>query len=209
MSSKALDVPRRPEDWERVLEAALGRANSESLYLDLEIIKRHAAYMAGDPINPDLVVHCETKLFWGIFRAERSDQRIPKAYSYLGVSKLSCHGCASFVDGFNKVHKTGFMTRGSHGKSYYPWQFPSGNFSKRDELIEATYKLISDSWVNSYNGYRPKFICALTRPQSLARRDGDGPRCIRSKCLLTLRKWRKCSGHRRQLRHRLNLTCSS
>jgi hypothetical protein len=85
MSLKAPDVPRRPEDWERVLEAALGRANSKSLYLDLEIINRDAAYMAGDPINPDLVVHCETKLLWEIFRAERSDQRIPKAYSYLGV----------------------------------------------------------------------------------------------------------------------------
>jgi len=86
--------------------------------------------------------------------------------SYLGVSKLSCHGCSSFVDGFNKVHKTGFMTRGSHGKSYYPWQFPSGNFPKRDELIEATYKMISDSWVDSYNGYRPKFISL--RPDSTA-----------------------------------------
>ena len=162
MSSKAPDVPRRPEDWERILEEALGRVNSRCLYLDLDVIERDTAYMAGSPINPDLVVHCEVKLLWEIFRAEQKDQQLPKAYTYLGVSKLSCYGCASFIDGFNGVHKTHFMTRGSHEKSYYPWQFPSGDFSKRDELIEATYKLISDSWVDSYTGYRPKFVSDST-----------------------------------------------
>jgi len=163
MSLKVSNVPRIPKGLEKILGTALGRVNSRCLYLDLDVIERDTAYMAGSPINPDPVVHyCEVKLLWEIFRAEQKDQRLPKAYTYPGVSKLSCYGCASFIGGFNKVHKTRFMTRGSHGKSYYPWQFPSGNFSKRDELIEATYKLISDSWVDSYSGYRPKLISLHT-----------------------------------------------
>lgn len=131
-----------------------------------------------DPIKEEeeeeeLVVHCETNLLLNIFRTEQSDLRIPKAYSYLGVSKLSspCHGCDSFIKGFNYVHGTRFMTKGcSHGRRksyyYYLWQFPPENFSKKQDVIEATYKLIADSWVKTYNGYRPEFVADSTAQSS-------------------------------------------
>lgn len=93
-----------------------------------------------------------------IFKAKRENPTLlPKAYTYIGVSKLSCHGCDS-LKAFNYIHKTDFMTKGSHGKSYYPWQFPPQSFADKDDVLEATYSVIADLWVKTYNGYRPKFV---------------------------------------------------
>jgi len=70
--SKASRVPRTSEDWERVLEGALGRTSwheYDGLCLDLKVVERDTAYMAEDSlIKADLVVHCETKLLQGLER---------------------------------------------------------------------------------------------------------------------------------------------
>jgi len=92
-----------------------------------------------------------------IFKTEQDNPQLSKAYTYVGVSKLSCHGCNSFFHAFNLVHGTAFMTKGSHAKSYYPWQFPQA-FPGRDAVIRSTYQIIANGWASTYDGYRTKFV---------------------------------------------------
>lgn len=44
----------------------------------------------------------------------------PPFCNYIGVSKLSCFGCASFIKHFNKICRTDWQTSGTHHK-IYPW----------------------------------------------------------------------------------------
>lgn len=49
------------------------------------------------------------------------------AFSYLGVSKLSCSACQMWIDGYNHYTCVRFYTKGSHGKWYWPWGHPRFN----------------------------------------------------------------------------------
>jgi hypothetical protein len=161
ITSKASMVPRTVTDWERVLETAFHLSGSyPQSSLNLNTVKQDdAVYMAQEAINIDLVVHCETKLLLNIFQAEQNNPRLPKACPYIGVSKLSCHGCDSFFKAFNHTHRTTFTTKGSHGKCYYPWQFPAQSFPGRQAVLEATYEIIAGLLVKRYDAcYRPKLI---------------------------------------------------
>jgi hypothetical protein len=44
------------------------------------------------------------------------------ACDYIGVSKLACLCCATFIDAYNKRYGTRWMSGGTHGK-FYPWSF--------------------------------------------------------------------------------------
>ena len=101
--------------------------------------------MARAAITQKLVVHCEVKILTHIFKAET-----PKAYTYIGVS---CRGCHAFFRSFNAVHGTRFTIKGSHSKSYWPWQFQPQPFAKSDEVLFRTYLSIANLWAESYSGY--------------------------------------------------------
>lgn len=161
ISSKAQIIPRSAKDWEAVLEKALAHQNHqtqvEPKVMRIPWIKSDTAYMAGEVIGRDLVVHCEAKVLIAIARAEAENRHLAKAYSYVGVSKLSCRGCHAFFQAYNRAHGTRFITKGSHGKSYWPWQFPQ-NFAKSQETVEYMYDNLVESWVNSYDGYVPEMV---------------------------------------------------
>jgi hypothetical protein len=44
------------------------------------------------------------------------------------------------------------VTKGSHNKSCWPWQFPQ-SFPKSDMVLSLTYSFIAQRWVGSYDGY--------------------------------------------------------
>ena len=156
--AKAISVPRTPKDWETVFEKALLFRNGykpeevEKYVIDAEKIEEDTAYMAREAIKRDLVIHCEVRILLHIFKTENEIPGIPKAYTYIGVSKLSCRGCRAFFDSFNIAHGTRFVTKGSHNKSYWPWQFPQ-SFPKSDMVLSTTYQFIAQRWVGSYDGY--------------------------------------------------------
>src|SRR5271154_2898636 len=108
--------------------------------------------MARETIKRDLVLHCEVRILLHIFKTENEFPSIPKAYTYVGVTKLSCRGCRAFFEAFNRMHRTRFVTKGSHSKSYWPWQFPP-SFPKSDIVLFHTYHFIAQRWVGSYDGY--------------------------------------------------------
>lgn len=166
-SSKADKVPITAEDWEQTLERALFQYNIlgkqqvefEPKVLNIPVIKRDTAYMAREVISRNLVVHCEVKVLLHIARTEADDDgnRPANAYSYIGVSKLSCRGCHAFLQAFNKVHGSKFITKGTHGKSYWPWQFPQ-NFPRSEQTAIYTFNILVHRWANTYNGYVAKTV---------------------------------------------------
>ena len=163
--SKAISVPQTPKDWETVFEKALLFRNKykiqgqENYVIDTKKMEEDTAYMARNAIKRDLVIHCEVRILLHIFKTENENENpsIPKAYTYVGVSKLSCTGCHAFFDAFNRVHETRFVTKGSHRKSYLQWQFPP-SFPKSDMVLFYTYFLIAPLWVGFYDGYMVKRV---------------------------------------------------
>jgi len=160
--SQAARLPRTSKQWETVLENALlfrnlAKDDMEGNYLiNIERVKEDTAYMAKEAVSQNLVVHCEVKLLTHIFETEPKITGTSKTYTYIGVSKLSCRGCQAFFKSFNAVHGTNFTTKGSHSKSYWPWQFPPQPFAERNEVLFFTYLSIAKRWVESYNGYKAK-----------------------------------------------------
>jgi hypothetical protein len=156
--SKAISVPQTPKDWETVFEKALLFRNrhkpeeGEDYVIDEEKIEEDTAYMAREAIKRDLVIYCEVGILLHIFKTENENPGILKAYTYVGVSKLYCRGCRAFFEAFNRVHETRFVTKGSHSKSYWPWQFPL-SFPESDLVRFHTYHFIAQRWVGSYDGY--------------------------------------------------------
>ncbi|KAJ9374777.1 hypothetical protein DTO282E5_332 [Paecilomyces variotii] len=174
VSVKLSQCPQKPEQWEYILEDALGwyneenkRHNASTRVMDIQTISEDSTFMARQDISRTVVLHCEVKLLATIERAQQQNPRLPKAYTYVGVSKLSCNGCDSFFRAFNTIHNTTWMTKGSHGKSYYPWMFPAA-VPKREDVLKATYYNVVSRWVTSYKGYVPQFVPLLpdSRAQS-------------------------------------------
>jgi hypothetical protein len=141
--------------------------------MDLDVIAADTAYLAKDYISKHLVVHCDTKLLVAIHKAEQEKPSLSKAFTYIGVSKLSCNGCDCFFRAFNCIHTTAWYTKGSHGKSYHPWQFPPQAFPKRDAVLKWTYGIIVNQWAKSYNGYRHKYVPVV--PDSTAQSAPSNP----------------------------------
>lgn len=96
------------------------------------------------------VVHCEVKLALYLSMEERDAK--PAPYPYIGVSKLSCTGCSKFLVAFNKVHGTNFLTKGQHGKAYFPWGFPK-DCPRAKDVLEKQYEELNDWFVSWYTGF--------------------------------------------------------
>ncbi|KAK2790252.1 hypothetical protein FQN53_000018 [Emmonsiellopsis sp. PD_33] len=159
--SKADKTPQSAKDWEDVLERALSQRNKSQVdtnptpelkLLKMSTITKDTAYMCREQISKNLVTHCEVKLLLLVATTESENPSLAKAYSYLGVSKLSCHGCYLFINSYNSIHGTRFMTKGTHGKSYWPWQFPK-NFPTHEVTAARMYDFLAKIWGGHYNGY--------------------------------------------------------
>lgn len=61
-----------------------------------------------------------SKFFLHIAKTESEDKNLANAFSYIGMPKLFCKGCDAFIGAYNCVHGTSFLTRGTHGKAYWP-----------------------------------------------------------------------------------------
>jgi OTT_1508-like deaminase len=72
------------------------------------------------------MAHCECRLISYLtnMNSEDSWNKIP-AFSYIGVSKLSCGPCYNWIKAFNSLGGPQFYTRGTHGKWYPSWVMPT------------------------------------------------------------------------------------
>lgn len=81
-------------------------------------------------------IHCECSLIAHLEK-NRDAQNCTPAFSYIGVSKLSCLPCSLWICAFNKRGGRQYRTRGSHGKWCWPWGAPPG--LKFDTAALTTY----------------------------------------------------------------------
>jgi hypothetical protein len=65
-------------------------------------------------------VHAELALIMAMVKGEIKDVE-----PYIGVSKLSCIMCSQYIRAFNNVMNQKVATKGSHGKAYPGWFWPS------------------------------------------------------------------------------------
>ncbi|KAG0126361.1 hypothetical protein HOY82DRAFT_628380, partial [Tuber indicum] len=80
--------------------------------------------------NYECPVHCECALIQYLQVNQHNEWDNISAFSYIGVSKLRCSACRTWIEAFNKQGGPQFYTRGSHGKWYWPWGLP------REESLE-------------------------------------------------------------------------
>ena len=71
----------------------------------------------------------------------KAEGEINNVEPYIGVSKLPCTMCSHYIRAYNKVMKQKIATKGSHGKAYTGWFWPSLR-SHDGELRRAFLKLI-------------------------------------------------------------------
>jgi hypothetical protein len=73
-------------------------------------------------------VHAELTMIIAMAKGEIKD-----VLPYVCVSKLSCTMCSHYIGAFNEVWKQKIVTKGSHGKAYAGWFWPS--LPDRDEEL--------------------------------------------------------------------------
>jgi hypothetical protein len=177
LSAEAPTIPLTAEEWEDVLEKALSYDQKELRQLqnafnyyqkdqkdiqkllgdgceprvmNMTWISNDTAEMAKETLPEHMVVRCEVAT---LLHIERQGSHLPRAYSYIGVSKPPCGACHAFFQAYNLDHQTRFVTRGTDAKFYWPWQFPQ-NFARAKETALKTYQILCRHWVNSYQGYQ-------------------------------------------------------
>ena len=90
-----------------------------------EFIKRLEAPFSKKLKTPEVdrrkfTVHPELALLMAKVRGDIND-----VAPYIGVSKLSCIMCNYYIRAFNALTRENIATRGSHGKAYPGWCWPS------------------------------------------------------------------------------------
>ena len=77
-------------------------------------------------------VHTELAMIIAMVKGEIKD-----VLPYIGVSKLSCTMCSHYIGAFNQVCKQNIVTKGSRGKAYPGWPWPS--FPERNKELRQTF----------------------------------------------------------------------
>src|SRR5262249_3845464 len=94
--------------------------------------ERHKVYMAREAIKRDLVIHCEVKVL-----TLKSKLKFPIFPKHTPISVFQSSPIEVIMPFSNhSIHGTRFTTKGSHSKSYWPWQFPQ-TFPKSDTVFSA------------------------------------------------------------------------
>lgn len=79
--------------------------------------------------------HCECSLIAHL-EAIHTPGTTP-AFSYIGVSKLSCRACMLWITAFNRRGGRQYFTRGTHGKWYWPWAAPVPDLLPSEAAVVA------------------------------------------------------------------------
>ena len=137
--------PRSADQWELAMERPMSYYNQlpphvySRRVMDMTVISRDCLEIARRPCPRSSPVHCEVKLLLHLFDEEKqSTNPKPPAYSYIGLSKLSCLGCFNFLLTFNEVLGTRFVTKGTHSKAYFHGDFLRAVSKMTSSLINFT-----------------------------------------------------------------------
>lgn len=92
------------------------------------------------------IVHCEVALIaW--YNPDQPPSPGNKPYAYIGVSKLSCAPCYSWIRAFNATRSSNYQTSGTHGRWYSKWAMPHAASvqthqfqNKLNEIVGTQYR---------------------------------------------------------------------
>jgi hypothetical protein len=96
----------------------------------------------------DPTVHAELAMVMAMVKGD-----IPHVLPYIGVSKLCCIMCSHYIHTFNEVMGQTITIRGSHGKAYPGWSWPSILPDHDEELRGAFLKGIRQQLRSDFEHY--------------------------------------------------------
>jgi hypothetical protein len=117
-------------------DAALAEASYHSANLDEErksFIERLLNELkVSEVLRSETTAHAELAMIMAMDKGE-----IKHVLPCVGMSKLSCIMCSHYIRTFNDVTKQKIATKGSHGKAYPGWFWPS--LPDRDGELRTAY----------------------------------------------------------------------
>jgi OTT_1508-like deaminase len=131
-SVKVLTSPITAPYWcnlsSETVQVALDAALAETGYLSADWDEERESFLelllkeleVSEVIRWKPTVHADLALIIAMVKGE-----IKHVLPYIGVSKLSCIMCSHYICAFNDVTKQKIATKGSHGKAYPGWLWPS------------------------------------------------------------------------------------
>ncbi|KAG0633220.1 hypothetical protein HOY80DRAFT_992926 [Tuber brumale] len=126
--TRTVKLPGSQEQWKLFLEVATAKILPWQEGYAGELAENFKENIRVCP------THCECALIQYLTTRHGDSWDHVPAFSYIGVSKLSCSACRIWLETFNEVGQREFYTRSSHGKWYWPWGIPTAE----ESLGEAT-----------------------------------------------------------------------
>ncbi|KAG0136921.1 hypothetical protein HOY82DRAFT_620766 [Tuber indicum] len=128
--SQNVKLPASEDEWKSFLKVASGE---EGPWQDDDARKLFKRFGSREWECP---VHCEYGLIQYLQTKHGDSWDNVPAFSYIGVSKLSCSACRVWIEAFNELQGPKFYTRGSHGKWYFPWGMPMAEGPLKEKMRE-------------------------------------------------------------------------
>jgi hypothetical protein len=119
LNAAVAETGRAPGDWDNKCE-----------WFIAEVLGKLKEPIDADHLTP--TVHAELAMIMAMVKGEIKD-----VLPYVGVSKISCTMCSHYIDAFNEVLGQKIVTKGSRGKAYPGWFWPS--FPERDEEVRRAF----------------------------------------------------------------------
>lgn len=141
-------LPTSVPDWKLVLNSVCHGSNFQSDFLESESLALSNAYPKA---AQECVVHSECSLI-GFLESKHGDDwdNIP-ALGFIGVSKLSCRPGYNWVEKFNTLGGRRYITKGTHGKYYWPWAMPTLQDPTLDIRLAAAFvESVRSSYMKFY-----------------------------------------------------------
>jgi hypothetical protein len=141
-------LPTSKDDWTTLIDTAMDSAQPLKP-IQPKVIQSTAADLSTRFSHKSVSceMHCECKI---LQRFTTTACKI-KPINYIGVSKLSCAGCAAVFDSYNELQNSRdrmFYTRGAHGKWYFPWLLPKvgGVVVKQIDFAKGVYMKLAGQY---------------------------------------------------------------
>ncbi|KAG0129701.1 hypothetical protein HOY82DRAFT_650933 [Tuber indicum] len=133
--AQIVKLPTSREKWKSFLEDACDEHNRWHAKDAMKLFQKFGLWERKCP------VHCECGLIQCLQTKYCDSWDNVPAFSYIGVSELSCSACRVWIEAFNELGGPKFYTRGSHGKRYWPWGMPmaEGPLKKMSEKVLDEY----------------------------------------------------------------------
>lgn len=136
-------LPNTPQKWGEIIISTAHQYGYEILKsVSSELSRNKKPEAAGK-------VHCECLLVKYFHSLKREPKPKPSPwnditpFSYIGVSKLSCQGCSSWLKAYSTLGQQSFYTKGTRFKWCLSWRMPQ--FSSEEEMEQIDKSMAVDT----------------------------------------------------------------